>query len=283
MSFSSGFSSGLQLGNSIKQDRRARAQQDLDKAMQDWRVKQAGDELELNKSVQDWRVKQAADDLALRREELAGRTADRAADNERADQQFSASRQDAIMGQLNGALETGRKNRLIDAQIEAMRSRAAGLTGSGGDMTTTTEELDPETGEVLSTKRTTRARGAAPAVRATPATPTDPTARAAQERIALLEQQNAKDRVNLAENKDPYWFTNPAAQIAKRNTTIGQLKTLTGRDTPRPAAPGAPRQTPTPSPIDRLPTTEEIQAYQWAQANPNDPRAAAIMKKLQAR
>lgn len=287
MAFSSGFSAGLQLGNNIKRNR-------LDREMLDWRKQSAADDLALNKQLADQRAQQVADDMGLRRDDLALRRDDLtmrrenlAGDNSRADSQLSDTRRNAITSQLTSALEAARRNRLVEAQIAAMQAKAAGLTGPTGDMTTTTEELDPETGEVLSTKRTTRARGMPPAGPAQVRIPDDPTAAAAKTRINELDQQIAQDRIAQAQGDNRYGFLNLRSRQGRVDDAQGEIQRLAplaraSGVAPAPTAQSAmpPRQLP--PAIQQQFDQQLAEAVKWAQANPNDPRAAAIMQRVQA-
>lgn len=104
-------------------------------------------------------------------------------------------------------------------------------------------------------------------------------AQAARQQEQLTQGQGQFD-ATLGLSRDKFsWDQNPdnpenvsraayAKALAAKSMDFGDLKT-----------PGAGGQVPPPSPSRSL-TTEDQAALQWAKSNPQDPRAAAIIKKL---
>lgn len=279
MAFSSGFSAGLQLGNNIKRNK-------LDREMLDWRKQSAADDLAMRKQLADQRAQEIAADLKLRQEDLADRKADTAADNARLDADSSWRRQSAIMGGLGSALAGARQNRDYAEQIKALK--AGGGAAAKPQAFRTVRREDPDTGEVTTERypiAVPEQGGAAQA--SAPATEMDPAAAAVAAEIKRLQTQIGQHKVKIAlgDHDDGYmpWAPERTDQIAKAEQQISSLRAMQGgAQAPEPTAQAAAAPRQLPPAIQQQFDQQLAEAVKWAQANPNDPRAAAIMQRVQA-
>lgn len=171
---------------------------------------------------------------------------------------------DAI--KLKQAREAHEANmQLVNARTEAIKSGRMGGTGGYGY-----DEYGPD-GELVKRRVPVAAGAGAPA--AGGQEQLSPEAQEIANRIAALQTQVGQHKVQMAQGDNRTGFLNLQSRQGKidaANAEIGKLRAMQGGGAPQ-AQPGAQL-----SPQDQ-------QALAWAKANPNDPRATAILQRLGAR
>lgn len=274
--FASGFASGASVGDRIQQRLLAKELRKIEDTRYDDELnyRRGRDRVADQRYAEDrlyGRMRDAIGDNRYAEERRYGRGRDAVADARDA-RNYTAQRGDVITRDLRETLDAVARRKQLAAEVNRLNAQAdyyraggaQGASGSGG-----TAEYGPD-GELLKVRQRLAPGQMPPMGGGQALSPED------QALATAIEQKQAeigKHRVAMAQGDNRTGFLDMFSRQGEIDDAMRAIEALRGQQ-------GGTAQPQTTQPGGLSP--QDQQALQWAKANRNDPRAAAILQRLGA-